>query len=402
MKKLLVIWPILILLFSVLVFASFNLIEEQLASNDHSTFCVTSGDRCQQITPPYAIRNLTFGIYFNDATPITSGNCWVRVHEGNSTHIGDFVMDSEENRSCSTLYSSAAFNWTFDDNTVLEGNQMYWICAEGDPNPYTRVVYYWSGCAYPGGVAIEEDSTQVGGGSACTKFQYWGNNDTGSVPVLSNYNVTSAYQNATAWNENKSFPIPTWDTTPTVRFDTDVNAYCRISSSDGVGDKNYTNMLSNIRNCTSGEGGKNHICSLKPEDELITSSEYLYISCKSTSGQQSTNSSSGALKLEVCDIEINSSKALDYGIQSSEIWPNATVYNDQQIYIVNTSYQKTGAVERVAVYGNKRWIFNLYNSNPLGLFNLSPAVYVLEIALETLSLSEIRNLVSGYINDTYP
>jgi hypothetical protein len=221
-----------------------------------------------------------------------------------------------------------------------------------------------------------------------------------SLPNITSYNVLSAENGGSAWNTNKSYAVQTYDTTPTVDITTDIIANCRISSSEGVGDKNYTGMLDNTRNCTENSA-TNHTCTLYPTDELITFSEYLYISCQGTSGLESYASTSGALTIELLGIEENSTKALDEGIASSEIGGLATTYTDKQVYLANTTTQATGAVERVVNYGNYRYMFNLYEDTAIGLFNLTPRIYVMEIQLETMSYSEIKNLVSQYINDTY-
>lgn len=225
------------------------------------------------------------------------------------------------------------------------------------------------------------------------------------IPLIniSNYTLSSAYSNATAWNNYTLVGIPTWDSTPTVRFTTNLQLPCRMSSSRGVGDKNYTTMTG-TRDCDNGTVQFNHVCTLNVSDQLISQIEYLYISCNSTN--QTNKSNSGLLNVTLRDIYVNSTKALDLGIQSSVIWPTATIYQNQQVYIrlLNTS-QVTGTVERVAVFGNQRWIFNLYNNsdtlNPLiGLFNITPVVYVMEIALETRSYNQIQSQVSTYINNT--
>jgi hypothetical protein len=225
-----------------------------------------------------------------------------------------------------------------------------------------------------------------------------------AAPTITYYYLQSAEQYNSKWNENKSYPIPTYDTTPTVNFLTDINAYCRISSSRGIIDKNYSGMLNDSRNCNFGEGAKNHTCTLTTQDELISSNENLYLSCVNTYGNESINSTSGPLNLTVQYLAVNSTKALDYGIQDSVIWPGAAIYSDQQVYLRKLNGNNvTGTVERVAVFGNQRWIFNLYNSTTnllLGLFNLTPVVYVMEIALENLSLTQIQTQVKAYINST--
>ena len=60
------------------------------------------------------------------------------------------------------------------------------------------------------------------------------------APIINNatYNLTSASagQNSTAWrNGNEAVAIKTTDSTPTITFNTDINAYCRINKATKIG-----------------------------------------------------------------------------------------------------------------------------------------------------------------------
>lgn len=190
-------------------------------------------------------------------------------------------------------------------------------------------------------------------------------------------------------------PYTTADTTPTFKFNTDVSANCRIDDAD----LNYSAM-GNSRDC-SGSGTNNHTCTLKPEDELIFPTDYVYFGCQnSVSWNESLLSTSGALQVGVENLSMTTLDALDSGIQHSLIWPGATVYTDQQVYLRNLQDQQLlTTVDRVAVYGSQRWLLNIaINESTLGLFNISPAVYALDLA--NLSTEEIQRQVSGLINST--
>lgn len=114
-------------------------------------------------------------------------------------------------------------------------------------------------------------------------------NDLDSTPpVLSAYNCTSCNPPI----GDVTSPYDTDDTTPTFKFNTNENAYCAI----GAANQNYTTMGA-ARNCTTGEGTTSHTCTLTAGDALSTFPDYLYISCKDSSGNEGTTSSSGALEI---------------------------------------------------------------------------------------------------------
>ncbi len=185
-------------------------------------------------------------------------------------------------------------------------------------------------------------------------------------------------------------PFYTTDTTPTFIFNTTVAADCRI----GPSNQNFTTM-GVTRFCTSGNGTTAHTCTLQSADALTGSSGYVYLACQTVGGgAQGSASTSGGL-LVVNDINY----LIDAGVQTSEVWPGATIYNDQQVYLRNLSgSQILTTVDRVVAYGNKRWLFSYTNTSAVGLFNLTPVVYSLELV--NTSLYSIPDLVSAFINNT--
>ncbi len=190
-------------------------------------------------------------------------------------------------------------------------------------------------------------------------------------------------------------PYTTSDTTPTFNVTTDINSYCRI------GDTNTSYSSMGIsRNCTT-TGTTSHICTLTVQDELMSSTDYVYISCDSSYDGSAYNSTE-ELTMNITQLETNSSKAIEEGINSSDIYP-ATIYRNQQIYIRSlNNTQKLATVDRVAVKGDKRWLLNyvIDSGSLLGLFNITPAVYVWDKT--DLAMNTIRSEVSGLINSTYP
>jgi hypothetical protein len=212
---------------------------------------------------------------------------------------------------------------------------------------------------------------------------------TNAAPLMSALNCTSCN---VPLGDTVS-PYATSDTTPTFKFQTDSNANCRI----GVTDGNYSS-LGSARNCTSGDGTTSHTCTLKAGDALPLGDGYVYIACQNAATlAESTASSSGGLLIQ--GVAVTDGDAIDYGIQNSAVWPGATVYSNQQVYLRNLSNgQVLATVDRVVVYGNQRWLINFDNTTTLGLFNITPVVYSLEMANITLTTIETR--VATLINTT--
>ena len=223
------------------------------------------------------------------------------------------------------------------------------------------------------------------------KINFW--NETGSLPplapALSAFNCTSCN---IPQGDNVS-PYTTADTTPTFTLGTNFSANCRI----GDVNQTYTTMGSS-RNCGT-TGSTTHTCSLIAQDELATSTDYVYVSC--ANAQNDSLSNTAQLQMNITNLQTNTTNAIDRGIQESAIWPGAKVYSNQQIYLRNLdNIQVLATVDRVAVFGNQRWIFNagIDDETALGLFNLTPVVYVLDMV--NVSLGDIQSQVSALIDAT--
>jgi hypothetical protein len=210
-------------------------------------------------------------------------------------------------------------------------------------------------------------------------------------PVISALNCTSC----NIPNGDTVAPYTTSDTTPTFNFTTDINAWCRIADQNW----NYTTM-GGTRNCTAGEGATSHICTLTAQDELNAANSSVYISCRDVGNNHPFNSSSGALEMEITGFASNASAAIDLGIQASTVWPQATVYSNQQVYLRDlNNNQVLATVDRVVAYGNQRWLLNYAeDANLLGLFNITPVVYVLD--MKNMTFSQITPQVTAFINTT--
>lgn len=189
-------------------------------------------------------------------------------------------------------------------------------------------------------------------------------------------------------------PYTTSDTTPTFSLTTDTDATCRI----GATNVNYSTMGSS-RNCAT-TGSTSHTCTLTTQDELGTSNPTIYASC-AAGDTETVSNSSAKLPMDITSLSTTILDALDQGIQTSLVWPGATIYSSQQVYLRNlANTQALGTVDRVVVSGSQRWIFNVGSDTeaPLGLFNITPAVYSLELI--NVSSSNIQSKVSALINAT--
>jgi hypothetical protein len=222
-----------------------------------------------------------------------------------------------------------------------------------------------------------------------------------NITSVTSYAAPANISNATCTSCNlptgdNTPPYTTDDTTPTFTFNTDIQAACRIDNDD----LNYTTMGS-TRNCTTGDGTTSHLCTLNPSDELTTANSYIYIACNNFFTGNESNKSTASLLMDITSLSTNASRAIQEGIEASIIWPGATVYSDQLVYLraMNNS-QLLARADKIATYGNQRWIINyaMDNESTLGLFNITPVIYVLD--MKNKSFTNIRGNVTAYINST--
>ncbi|MBI2541637.1 hypothetical protein HYV80_02935 [Candidatus Woesearchaeota archaeon] len=228
-------------------------------------------------------------------------------------------------------------------------------------------------------------------------------NDT-TPPEITYYNLTSSDNGCENWNTNKNTACSTSSVTPTVQFNTSENAWCAVagSSSSISLNLNYTDMGSS-RNCTgdaSGEGTREHFCTLTNQDELVYDTSYLFISCKNSGNNQNATSTSSALKLSITGLEAAGRTSIGLGIQNA-LLSGYINYTDLQIYARNLSNdQVRGTFDRAAKKGSKMWAFNRIgvSDSYVNMFNLTPVLYTLELANKTSS--NITLQVEQLINAT--
>jgi hypothetical protein len=96
--------------------------------------------------------------------------------------------------------------------------------------------------------------------------------------------------------------------------------------------------------------------------------------------------------------ESEARNAIETGILN-EI-PGAAIYTDKQVYVrYADNTQKLGRFDKVAVYGNQRWLFNyITGGDSYNNFNdMEPVIYALEMEGKTQGeiTSEVGNLIAG-------
>lgn len=208
---------------------------------------------------------------------------------------------------------------------------------------------------------------------------------------IDNSTLNLSSTGCTNWRTNFSDSCVTYDTTPTVKFDTTSHAQCRITSANKTFDE-----LDATNDCQGGQNTSSHTCSLPVAEELLESAGEIYISCAKVDGSDPVRI--GPLAVSLTDLSVS---RIDIGIRDSIIWPGAEIYSDQQVFLRDKdNNQLLATVDRVAVYGNQRWLFNWLEANEsfVGLFNISPAIYVLE--MQNYTPYETQTSVAALINST--
>lgn len=220
-----------------------------------------------------------------------------------------------------------------------------------------------------------------------------------SPPTIDFYNMTSS-GGCTVWNTNKSSPCTTGTVTPAVSITTDENANCRI----GVSDINYTAMEA-ARDCTSGGGTTAHNCTIISSDALTLAESYIYLSCRDTAGNENKTSTSGALRLNITNLEeADGDRFIELGINDSVIGGIASIHSEKRIYTrTSNNTQALGKFDKIATYGNQIWAINYITTNDSTsnftyMVNMTPVFYVYEVS--NISLTDLRTNVKAFINAT--
>lgn len=211
-----------------------------------------------------------------------------------------------------------------------------------------------------------------------------------STPIISSINLTSEDPADT------TEPYTTADTTPTFKFMTNENAWCKISDTN----ESYIVMTTQ---CSSGEGDLAHTCTLSSAESLNSGTDYVYVACNDSLNNYHTKlSANEELLMNITSTgETDAQSAITTGITNSKA-AGATVYTNQQVYVraLNGS-QYLGTFDKVAVLGNQRWLLNFVTAGEsyIGAGSLGTTVNVWEN--DSLIESDITLQVESFINATF-
>jgi hypothetical protein len=306
--------------------------------------------------------------------------------------------------SSTNWYYKPAFD-TASTVPIVNGQYVKWAFCQNTTNTYE---YYYNESTSPAkwvliytGGGSDRDAEHIlvrPDGSSSTQWagiddaMAWeGNiNVRFDPPVISSINLTSETPAIT------TEPYTTTDSTPTFKFITDENAWCRISSI------NQSYILMSTQ-CSGGEAAMEHTCTLSQAQALGSGIGYVYVACNdSQSNYHTILSDNEQLIVNVTTSSSSDAQtAINSGILQSKA-AAAVIYTDKQVYIraLNSS-QYFGTYDKVAVLGTKRWLFNYVNTgeNYIGAPDLDSTVYVWENS--SLTGNEITQQVARFINATY-
>lgn len=326
----------------------------------------------------WRIREVSGGLRIHSAQTVDTctldswkvDNTWhyLRVTSDSRNNKVTVIVDENSSNMC-TIAKGAGFSddfWTFGDS---EGQ------SDGCVVDWDNMVFI-NGSVYSSPSPPPPDTTP---------------------PNILHYNLSTPSGDCTVWNTSKSTPCSTGDTTPTIVIKTDDDANCAI----GLLDKNFTyyNNLSINRSCENG-GTKSLICTLMPDDERTYEDATVYIGCRNTNGYENATSTSGNLSIQITGLQQGTRAAIGVGVQNA-LLSGYTNYTSQQIYARKLDgTQKRGTFDWVAKKGSKVWAFNYITKGEshIGMFNMSPSLYVLEMS--NITNSTIINLVETMINGT--
>ena len=339
--------------------------------------------------------NLTLKLYVPSTSPTGGGSASFGI--SNNTDASDQGCLEGAAKNLCVGYKSGNGNWRIHSSTGDEDSGI--ALTTGWHTVEFRVTGHTAAIAYIDGTQVKS----VSGYSAFRKIGGY-NYNMDQDPYLDDLhiwndtlspNLTITALNCTSCDPPSGDTVPpytTFDTTPTFTFTTNMNTNCRI----GVQDSNYTTFGSS-RNCTS-TGSTSHTCTVISVDEFTASAGNVFVGC---SAYENISSSTGALVMNITDLLVNTSLAIDRGVIASTISSGAVTYDDRKVYLRSANNTRVVAtVDRVVTYGSQYWLFHYVNEgeSATAIFNMTPAVYVLQ--LSNLTFDQITFQVSSFINST--
>jgi hypothetical protein len=319
------------------------------------------------------------GMYITSTTGIIQEDTWyhiMAVHDGS----GNFNLYVNNTSVISNSSHPTSFSMT-KKAYVGVGKRYYY----SGTYPNNEISTYWSGNI--DSVQFYERALNSSDRDALynsfTGVQPFGSTPVTAIPHLSNVNCSSSGDTIA--------PYTTADTTPTFKFETNISAYCRMSAI------NQSFLSMNSSDDCQTTGGLNHTCSLSPSHELTLPSTSVYVACANI--WNTSSESVVEFEMNITGLDTNATNQILYGIEDSSIYASMDVYENQQVFLRNLNNdQFVGTVDAVGTYADQRWIINYDESGQVGLFNLSPSVYSLD--LFNITVTSIASVVTDFIDGT--
>lgn len=241
----------------------------------------------QQMVLPYTSKIHNVSLYCSARINTPTGTFKVNIVTDNSSDYPTKILANSNAQSISKTDAEITCpgwnNWSFAvPPTLIFGT--YWLDMNTSQTSGAPSKEYYLAIAenrYASGMLkyYLDNTIMIHGDSGDDlSFMVWGET---LISTLTNYNVTSAYLNWSAWNNNRLSYAFTMDSTPTITFSTGNNAYCAITTGKGLGNVSYVEMMS--RNCSGGQGTGEHTCTVYSADALAGGPGSIYAACTDVS-----------------------------------------------------------------------------------------------------------------------
>jgi hypothetical protein len=197
----------------------------------------------------------------------------------------------------------------------------------------------------------------------------------------STWNLTSD-GGCTNWRTDKQNPCYTTDTTPTIKFSTDINADCGFCPSD----LNYSDCVNADRNGTT-TGGTSHVVTVPVADALSAKEQNIYMSCRSLVGEENLTSTSGALS-----VFIDNKNPQVF----TELKNNASNPSNGSTVMWEVEFGDWSNLSTISFYSNRTGDNTTYDVSANG----NRTYFYYNETLENVTANFVY-CVSAYVNDTF-
>ena len=152
-------------------------------------------------------------------------------------------------------------------------------------------------------------------------------------------------------------------------------------------------------NCSGGEGGLNHTCTLHDNDELTTAgTNYVYVSCTDSANEHNSTNNED-MEMDIIGVnESTARSAIETGINS--VLTSPTIYTDQQMYLrYDSGTQELTSFDKVANKNDQYWGFNYVTDDTNeSISDMGTTFYTWRNW--SLTEAQVVNQVQGLINST--